>query len=149
MIPPFDASGRLPEGIHPASWEEFAARFAWNNVRMRQFQGLKLAALSLAEAGCTRLYADGSYVTAKEEPGDFDACWDEEGVEQQLIDPVLLDFSNRRAAQQAKYRGATFPAHLVTDSGITVLEGQQMDYHTGQPKGIVVLNPQELKGGES
>jgi hypothetical protein len=33
------------------------------------------------------------------------------GVTVRLLDPVLVDFSNLRAAQKAKYFGEFFPAH--------------------------------------
>ena len=43
-------------------------------------------------AGCRRAYVDGSFVTAKEVPGDFDGCWEAEDVDPDALDPVLLDF---------------------------------------------------------
>jgi len=46
----------------------------------------------LREAGCGRAYVDGSFVTAKEVPGDFDGCWEAEGVDFDLLDPRLLTF---------------------------------------------------------
>ena len=36
-----------------------------------------------------RVYLDGSFVSAKLIPGDFDACWDEDGVDFDSIDPVF------------------------------------------------------------
>ena len=51
------------------------------------------------------MYLDGSFVTSKQVPNDFDACWDEIGVNMSLIDPVLLKFDRVRAAQKAKFRG--------------------------------------------
>jgi hypothetical protein len=109
---------------------------------VRQLHGLAQAALSLREAGCTRLYVDGSFVTSKEEPGDFDACWDEDGVDRGRLDGVILDLTEKRAAQQAKFGGALFPAHLFDQgSGMTILESYQIDPISHQPKGIVMLNP--------
>jgi hypothetical protein len=103
--------------------------------------GLKAGLDALRRAGCRTVYVDGSFVTAKESPGDFDACWDARGVRAALLDPVLLTFENRRAAQKAKYRGEFFPAHFPAHvSGITYLEFFQIDKQTGEPKGIVALN---------
>ncbi len=93
---------------------------------------------SLQMARCRSVYIDGSFVTAKEVPGDFDACWSVEGVDADLIDPVLLTFDNQRAAQKAKYFGDIFPAELPEGlSGKTFLDFFQTDKITGDRKGIV------------
>ena len=42
-------------------------------------------------ASCQTGYLDGSFVSSKLEPGDFDACWDEKGVDLDKLDPVLLN----------------------------------------------------------
>ncbi len=44
--------------------------------------GLRSALESLEGAGCRTAYVDGSFVTAKELPNDFDACWEEVGLDQ-------------------------------------------------------------------
>ena len=38
--------------------------------------GLRAALESLKSAGCRTVYLNGSFVTSKEAPNDFDACWD-------------------------------------------------------------------------
>lgn len=53
---------------------------------------------------------DGGFVPTKESPGDFDACWETAGVVSRLLDPVLLDFTRRRAAQTTRFGGAFFIA---------------------------------------
>ena len=140
MIPPFDAKGLLPAGIHAADWPEFAARFGFSDRRRRLLGGLEAALRSLRDAGCTLAYVDGSFVTAKKEPGDFDACWGVAGVDPGLLDPVLLDFGDGRAAQKARYGGELFPAELPEGiSGRTFLEFFQTDRDTGAAKGIVSI----------
>ena len=67
--------------------------------------GLKDVMTNLKDAGCRTVYIDGSFVTGKEIPGDFDACWEEEGVDPIILDPVLLTFDAGRATQKAKYHG--------------------------------------------
>ena len=90
---------------------------------------------------CRRVYLDGSFVTAKRAPGDFDVCWDVTGVDPALLDPVLLTFDRGRAAQKSKYRGELFPAQLPNGiTGLTFLEFFQIDKQTGKPKGIVVID---------
>src|SRR3954447_5048833 len=110
MLPEFDGSGNLPASIYWVEWDEFVERFSGSNKRQVLIKGLKKAASLLARAGCRALYVDGSFVTAKEVPGDFDACWDLTGVDDTKLDPVFLDFSNRRRAQKARFGGELFPA---------------------------------------
>ncbi len=81
MIPPFEqASGNLPLGIHEATWDELVARFGYNQHRQALLAGLKVALQALGTAGCRRVYIDGSFVSAKELPGDFDGCWEAAGL---------------------------------------------------------------------
>jgi len=87
-------TGRLPEGEHVATWDDVVERFGWNPRRRQLLDGLGEAIDLLAAAGCRRLWLNGSFVTAKDEPGDFDACWDTTGVDLDRLDPVLLDLTN-------------------------------------------------------
>jgi hypothetical protein len=103
--------------------------------------GLKAALDALRAAGCRRAYIDGSFVTTKATPGDFDGCWEVGGVDPDLLDPVLLVFANQRAAQKAKYGGEFFPAESAADPfGTRFLEFFQRDKQTGDPKGIVTID---------
>ena len=141
MIPSFDERGNLPPGIHPATWDEIVERYATNERRGQLLDGLRIAIESLRAAGCARVYLDGSFVTDKDVPGDFDACWEVSGVDPALLDPVLLDFSDRRAAQKARYGGELFPAQLAAEPvGTAFLSYFQRDRQTGDPKGIVALD---------
>ena len=115
MIPSLTPQGFLPPGIHEASWDEVETRFGHTPWRRRLLQGLRAAARSLAGAGCRTLYLDGSYVSAKQDPSDFDGCWEESGVNPALLDPVLLTFANGRAAQKTKYLGELFPASIPAE----------------------------------
>lgn len=85
-------------------------------------------------------------MTAKKLPGDFDACWDIEGVDPEQLDPVLLTFDSGRRSQKAKYLGELFPADLNADrSGRSFLEFFQIDKSSGESKGIVVLDLRRWK----
>lgn len=128
----------LPPGIHDATLAEIEARFCWNKHREGIFQGLKEAAHRLKQAGCKQLFVDGSFVTDKDIPSDFDGCWHPAGVMSALLDSVLLDFSQKRAAQKAKYKGELFISMAHADRmGTTFLDFFQKDKHTGDPKGII------------
>ncbi len=141
MIPEFDERGGLPPGIHNASWDEIVTRYTTNTRRGELLEGLLGALRSLKAAGCTTAYLDGSFVTAKEHPGDFDACWEPTGVDPVRLDTELLDFSDERAAQKARYGGELFPVEATAEpSGTTFLDYFQRDRETGQPKGIIAID---------
>lgn len=81
-------------------------------------------------------------MTAKETPGDFDGCWDVDGVElARRLDPVLKTFANLRAAQKRKYGGEVFPADAPADvDGTNFLRFFQRDKSSRGAKGIVALD---------
>src|SRR5712692_2805187 len=140
MIPLFDASGNLPPGVHHATWQEFVSTFGTTPHRRALLAGLQAALENLRAAGCHRVYINGSFVTAKRRPNDFDGCWDMAGVDPDRLDPVLLTFARGRAAQKARYRGELFPAQFAEGaSGRTFLDFFQMDKE-GRPKGIIALD---------
>lgn len=92
-------------------------------------------------AGCRRVYLDGSFVTTKAFPNDFDCCWDTDGVDPQRLDPVFMDFSDYRARQKARFGGEFFPARATAKKPwTTFLEYFQLDKETGNPKGIVGID---------
>ena len=100
----------LPAGIHPTTLAEIEIRLAITPYRRRLFNGFCMAADKLQAAGCKTIYLDGSFVTEKYHPNDFDAAWDPTGVDPGKLDPVLLDFKNKRAAQKSQYGGELFIA---------------------------------------
>jgi hypothetical protein len=54
---------------------------------------------------------------AKDEPGDFDACWDPAGTDLDVLDEVILDLSSGRARQKARFGGELFPNVVESGSG--------------------------------
>lgn len=145
MIPDFDINtGNLPPGIHCAAWEEIESRFGGTPHRRKLLKGLKTVLLALQAAGCQSVYIDGSFVTEKEYPGDFDGCWEAAGVDVgklKNLAPALFDFSNRRKAQKDVYGGEMFLAHTLADPfGTRFVEFFQRDKHTGEPRGIIIIH---------
>lgn len=138
----FSPSGLLPPGEHAVTLAEVAAQFGSTISRRDIFLGITLAATSLAVAGCRRLWVDGSFVTEKEAPRDWDGCWDAAGVHAHLLDPVLLDFTDAgRHRMKTKYRADLFPASCVEkSSGLTFVEFFKVDKNTGTPKGILLID---------
>jgi hypothetical protein len=145
MVPPFNDSGNLPEGVHWVEWPQIEDRFGGTPHRRRLISGLERALKNLRDAGCRVVYLDGSFVTSCERPGDFDGCWEVDGVQIDRVDPVLRTFAHGRALQKAKYFGELFPARARADeAGRTFLSFFQTDKTTGDPKGIVALRLEGL-----
>ncbi len=116
-------------------------RFGFTAKRSNLLRGLERALALLKAAGCRLVYVDGSFVTNKPEPADFDACWGVEGVDVEKLDPVFLDFSNGRARQKRRFSGEFFPAELPEGAtGKTFPEFFQTDKETGEAKGILEID---------
>lgn len=132
----------LPPGVHAASLGEVEAAFAINTWRRELFSGLVDALGRLRQAGCSTVFLDGSYVTGKSHPRDFDACWDPTGVDGSKLDPIFLEFGNGRASQKAAFKGEFFPSSMTcVDVGQAFVEFFQLDRFTGNRKGIVSISP--------
>jgi hypothetical protein len=127
----------LPPGIHNATLEEIEQRFATNEKRRVLFAGFRRGVNDLRRAGCTTIFLDGSFVTEKPEPVDFDVCWDPSGVDPAKIDAVFLDFTNARKRQKAEFGGEFFPSGARADRASTFLEYFQVDKFSKRGKGII------------
>ncbi|MBM6552358.1 MULTISPECIES: DUF6932 family protein [Marinomonas] len=141
MIPDFNDNGNLPAGIHYCSAQELFGRFGYNAKRAWLLDGLSLLIKNLEAAGCTLIYVDGSFVTEKEFPGDYDMAWSIAGVDPSKLDPCLLLSSDKdRDEIELRYRGDVFPAEIPEGrSGKTFLNFFQEDKNTGEKKGIVAI----------
>lgn len=140
MIPELDPlTGYLPPGIHDTAWGAIPAHFSANSHRASLVDGLLRALVNLAGAGCRLVLLDGSFVSLKTLPNDYDAAWETAGVDPGLLDPVLLDFSRGRAAMKAKYGGELFPASAKAAAGIVYRDFFQRD-RNGVPKGVLQIN---------
>ena len=118
--------------------------YGYTTHRLVLLAGLKEALDTLRQAGCERAYIDGSFVTTKAVPNDFDVCWEMATVDFDLldrVDPVLLDWSGRRAAQKGRFGGELFIAESAADPwGTTYLDFFQNNRNTGEPKGILAID---------
>jgi hypothetical protein len=141
VIPDFTRLGVLPPGVHDATWAEISQRFGNNGQRRSVLAGIRQAATALAKARCRRLWIDGSFVTSRAKPKDWDGCWDPVGVVPSLLDPDFLDFSkDGRARMKMKYMADLFPSSLTeVASGLVFLNYFQQS-RGGDPKGVVILD---------
>jgi hypothetical protein len=144
VIPEFDPlTGNLPAGEHWATWQELRDRYGHTPWRRRLLDGLLNALQLLRVAGCERVWIDGSFITAKEEPGDFDACWDAEGVDFDRVDERLLTFDRGRATQKTAFLGELFISDAKADPQGTLFRDFFQTGRDGDAKGIIAIN---LKG---
>ena len=137
----FQKNGNLLTGIHTLTIEEFENLFGYNEHRKMLIQGLKLGIKELQLCGCQEIYIDGSFVTEKEIPGDFDACWEENGMDiDKLIRefPTLVDFDNERERQKTVYSGEFFPARGGASPYDLYIDFFQSD-KDGNAKGIIKI----------
>ena len=126
----------LPPGIHDSTIDEVFSTYAINPQRVHLFHGMKRGLENLFESGCQQIFLDGSYVTGKPIPNDYEVCWDMAYVDPNLLDPVFSDFANGRFKQKQKYHGEYFPAAWKEGfSGKPFLEFFQTDKDTGKAKG--------------
>jgi hypothetical protein len=136
MQPSFGENGYLPPGVHPFHCADFKKCFSYNPRRSRLIFGLFVLAKKLAQVGCTQIWVGGSLTTAKEFPGDFDGCFDRMEIDWYSpdLDPIIAD----PEAQATQFGG-----ELIADSMSQFQQLLQTD-RQGQPRGIVLFNPQEL-----
>ena len=94
----------------------------------------------LRDAGCSRVFVGGSFVTAKSEPNDVDVAWDVDGVDADVVDPIFFDFENERAAQKGRFGAEFFPSQLA--EGLTSRSFVQFFLYTrdDEPVRIVVID---------
>jgi len=129
----------LPPGVHDATLTDVYERFGKVSARREfLFRGLEKGLANIFASGCQETYLDGSYITSKSYPGDYEVCWSMAHVDPAILDPVFMIFDNGRSLQKQKYLGEYFPSLWKADSaGKTFLEFFQIDKETGAPKGII------------
>ncbi len=131
LIPPFDVRGNLPPGVHRARWEEILDTFGGNAWRRDLLDSVERVARELRRAGCRYVWLDGSFVTDKEFPGDFDLCYDVATTDLDVLDPTVLD----RATAKEMYGGDILPTH----PSLPLIDFFQTD-RDGHSKGIVEID---------
>jgi hypothetical protein len=147
-IPPLTDAGEkwktLPPGIHTTTLVHVQSRFATNEKRKLLFDGFKMGIVALQKAGCKAVYLDGSFVSSKPDPGDFDACWDTLGVDESKLDPVLNillvgNFFNFKKKQKELFQGEFFPSSSMADGESRFIDFFQTG-RDGNEKGILKIN---------
>lgn len=142
-IPPFREDGWLPEGHWAATWEEIEARLDGEPGSRRSVILEKLITWrdGLRAHGVKgRLILDGSFVSAKESPGDCDCLFvydDSRGrLDENEDTKRLTDYSTLKASGLGDV--FVFPVSLTRDHPALFVP-EVFDYHKGTrlPKGVV------------
>ena len=140
----YQPNGNLKIGIHLVTWDELVKEYGFNQRRLDLLNGLSNLIEDLKTCGCTILYIDGSFVTKKRNPGDYDACWREYDENHCLIKPgisfrILLE--GTKEEQRLKYGGDIRAAFTFADyNDNSYLEFFQRDKGDKSKKGILQLN---------
>ncbi len=153
-LPAFNSDGDLPEGVHPARFDEVIGRFgAGATERVAVTARLqRIHKLAAATGKLDRLVIFGSYVTAKPEPNDVDV------VLVMRNDFVLADcdagtgklFDHREAASE--FGASVFwirPSMLILET-LDVFIRRLADQTRPEPKRhrggeVMIQNDQELQ----
>ncbi len=146
-IPDFNAFGELPEGIFWAKWDEISLKFGTNAHRKNMLKGMKMVIIQLKIAGCKYVYLDGSFITDKQFPNDYDVCWDIMGVDTSILlknIPELFDFNNGRRNQKMLFYGEFLPYDPRKSKKFSILEFFQHN-RNGQKKGIIGIEVDEIE----
>jgi hypothetical protein len=142
MIPSL-VDGFLPTGQHEATWKEVVDRFGTTPNRRRLLDGALMALKHLRDTDVTDAWLDGSMVTDKERPSDYDLCYAYWQADRGKLDPLLRGplalTQNGRQGMKRKYLGDVLPQDRP-DGGF--LEFWQQDH--GIPKGIIKVRMDSL-----
>ena len=73
-LPPFETTGDLPAGVHPATLQEISDRFGTSNARRKIVMARleRIHRVAMATGCVAHFIVFGSFITAKEEPNDVD-----------------------------------------------------------------------------
>lgn len=149
MIPDLNREGLLPSGSHEATLREIRRRFGTGNpTRARLMKGLEAVLRLARKIGASLLYLDGSFVTAKSQPGDWDAVLVlSTGARLGLKEAIALA---DRPEVRKRYHGDLFTV-MEEDTEVLAhyVEGVFAHDRNGRAKGLILLglNRKETKDG--
>jgi hypothetical protein len=138
----FDPNGNLASGIHEMDIKTFKEEFGSNVHRSFLISGLEKATMAFRSFKVPFLYVDGSFVSKKRIPSDYDVCYEMPPKDLSklfLFYPVFRTFRNNRRAQKEIFYGEFFPATFIAAPPKEMyLDFFQHD-KDGNSKGVVKL----------
>ncbi|KAA6345245.1 hypothetical protein EZS27_007175 [termite gut metagenome] len=141
VIPDFLDNGFLPEGIYETTFEEIKERLGFSNRRNRLLIGMKELMDVCKQLRCNVFYLDGSFVSEKLRPSDYDACWDTTSIHRELV--LKAASESILAALEEEYGGEIYYARdkSFRNPSITILEDFQLcKENPAIKKGILKIN---------
>lgn len=145
-IPKFSKDGVLPLGIYEATLERIEARFAQNPQRKQVFDKMVEVLHLLKEAGCKRVWINGSFTTRKVDPKDFDIAFDTTGVDfSKLPHSEWFEFTQLHCESLRASYGGDIKAQSKHPFKENWLSFFQQDGRIGIKKGIILLNLERMK----
>lgn len=135
MIPRFKKEGYLPQGIYKATLDEIRQRFGISSERRKELFECIISVAELLRKhknNIERFLLDGSFVTTKESPEDFDCI---------LVIKEAFDFKSPEASK-LKFSKELFNGHIVFIMEKDIKELNQFigffgHDRDGIPKGLV------------
>jgi predicted nucleotidyltransferase len=75
MLPAYYDGMYLPPGDHVATWDDVVERFCVNEKRQSFCRRLRAFLVRAKHCGFVKVYLFGSFISAKDDPGDVDLLW--------------------------------------------------------------------------
>jgi hypothetical protein len=144
MIPDFyiyDNIGYLPEGLHNAKWLEFKEKFDFSFKRKKILSGILSFGRLIKQAGGKKIYIDGSFVTNKKIPKDWDGCYCMCELNLSIASTLIQNTNINRTKIKKEYFGDVFAEDCIeASSGLPFIDFFQRIRGTDKKKGIIVLD---------
>jgi hypothetical protein len=145
MLPAFYDDRFLPDGEHLATWGEVVERFG-GNARRKSFCDRLITFLQRAKrCGFLRVYLFGSFISAKDDPGDVDLLWiHRQNLNYDLLSRQcheLVDYPLMRAREGWDMFCCSDDPFVISN----LMDGWRKDKAPGrQPRGVILLDLREL-----
>lgn len=143
MIPEFQQNGFLEEGIYETSFSEMEEKLGFSRKRRKLLSAMKTLITYCKYLQCDVLYIDGSFVSTKISPADYDACWDTTATDKEPIMNAVEQSSlnSDSESQKEEFGGEIYPAFVKAplNHGMTILEYFQTIKDGEGKKGIIKL----------
>lgn len=143
-LPQFREDGWLPQGHHATTWEEITARFGGQIGSRRDAvlsSLLKWREAARAKGMAGLVILNGSFISGKEAPGDFDLVFLYNEATEALVktDAEARALTDMQSCHQAGFRGDIFALPLSLQKLSPMLGGTDMfdKDRQGTLKGVV------------
>lgn len=137
----YNQFGNLEPGTYEMEWDEFKNVFGISAHRCWLIEGMEFAIDDLKTIGCTAIYIDGSFVTKKIVPTDYDLCWEDTGISLVEVKEKcypLVDGGWKMQKIKERYRGDVAPASNIADMKKCInFLGYYTEDKQGRNKGII------------